>query len=317
MVPAAAHCRRAEASGLLFGAGTVELGSAGRLTVRVSVALPATARRLLALLRPYGVEAELRTVESAPLGRRYEVVLGSDPHGLQALNELGVLSDDYRVRWDVPRRLVRERCCLVAFLRGMFLGCGSITTPGAPVHAELTIEDAGLAEELADLLGRLGLAFSVAQRGRNAACYTKRGETAADLLAVLGAHDARLRWEEHLVLGQVRESANRLANCDEANARRAAAAAARQAAAARRLMASPAWATASTAVREAARLRLRFPYLGLDELALAARPPLTKSALNHRLRRLEALAAETARAGEQGRSPAAKHSSPPPGDRRP
>jgi len=297
IVPGADHCGRAEACGLLFGAGTVELGSGGRLTVRVSLALPATARRLLALLRPYGSRAELRTVDGAPLGRRYEVVLGGDPHGLQALNELGVLSDDYRVRMSIPERIVRRRCCAVAFLRGVFLGCGSITAPGAPVHAELTVEDTGLARDLAALLVRLGLAFRVAERERNAACYTKRGETAADLLALLGAHDARLRWEEHLVLGRVRESANRMANCDEANARRAAAAAARQAAAARRLMASPGWSTAPAAVRESARLRLRFPYLSLDELALEARPPLTKSALNHRLRRLEALAGRASAGG--------------------
>lgn len=294
IVPRADHCGRAEACGLLFGAGTVELGGGGRLTVRVSLALPATARQLLALLRPYGSRAELRTVDGAPLGRRYEVVIGGDPHGLQALNELGVLSDDYRVRMSIPERIVRRRCCAVAFLRGVFLGCGSITAPGAPVHAELTVEDTGLARDLAGLLARLGLAFRVAERERNAACYTKRGETAADLLALLGAHDARLRWEEHLVLGRVRESANRMANCDEANARRAAAAAARQAAAARRLMASPGWSATPPAVREAARLRLHFPYLSLDELALEASPPLTKSALNHRLRRLEALAGRAA-----------------------
>jgi cell division protein WhiA len=295
--PRSDHCRRAEASGLLFGAGTVDLAAGGRVGVRVSVALPATARRLLALLRPYGVEAGLRTVNTAPVGLRYEVLIGENAHGLQALNELGVLSDDYSLRMAVPERLVRRRCCLAAFARGMFLGCGSISMPGTPVHAEFTLEDVGLARELAGQLARLGLAFSVAERGRNAACYTKRGETAADLLTVLGAHDARLRWEEHLVLGQVRESANRLANCDEANARRAAAAAGRQAAAARRLMASDGWSGVPAAVRDAARLRLKYPYLSLEELAAKARPRLTKSALNHRLRRLEALAGEPAAPG--------------------
>jgi len=288
--PGTDHCRRAEASGLLFGAGTVELGTGGRVAVRVSVALAPTARRLLALLRPYGVEAGLRTVSTAPVGRRYEVLIGEDSHGLQALNELGVLSDDFTLRMAVPERLVRRHCCLVAFARGMFLGCGSVSTPGAPVHVEFTLEDVGLARELADKLARLGLSFRVAERGRNAACYSKRGETAADLLTVLGAHDARLRWEEHHVFGQVRESANRLANCDEANARRAAAAARRQVAAARRLMASDVWNSASPAVRDAARLRLKHPYLSLEDLASRARPRLTKSALNHRLRRLEALA---------------------------
>lgn len=298
-VPAgAAHCRRAELSGILYGAGTFEIGAGGHLGVRVSLALPATARRALALLKPMGVEASLRTATSAPIGLRYEVVLGGDgttQSDLQLLNDVGVLSDDLRVQMTVPRRVIERRCCVVAFLRGLFLGCGSISAPGSPVHAEFTFEDAGLAEQACGLLTRLDLAFKVAERDRNHACYSKRSETAAGLLAVLGAHDARLRWDESAVMGTVRESANRLANCDEANARRAAGAAARQAAAARALMESSTWDGVPDSIREAACLRLDHPYLTLVELAEEARPALTKSALNHRLRKLEALAAELER----------------------
>jgi DNA-binding protein WhiA len=292
LLPAEEHCRRAQLSGVVFGAGTLDLGGAGQLTVRVSLALPATARHVLTLLHAYGVTPELRTVDTPPLGRRYEIVLGEGARELQVLNEIGVLTDTCKVRMRVPRRIVERHCCLVAYVRGTFLACGSISPPGAPVHAEFTLPDDALAEDLAALLGRLSLTFHVAGRDRNAACYTKRGETAADLLTVLGAHDARLRWEEHLVLGQVRQSANRLANCDEANARRAAQAARRQAAAARRLMASSRWEGVPASVRRVAELRVRYPYLSLQELAARSTPPLTKSALNHRLRRLLAIDAE-------------------------
>ena len=293
VVPAAEHCRRAQLSGLLFGAGVFELGSGGRFGVRVSVAHPALARHVLALLRPLEVEAVLRTVDTAPVGRRYEVLLGDEGRGLQVLNELGVLSDGLALQLTVPRRLVERRCCLVAFLRGLFIACGSISAPGAPVHAEFTLEGEDLAAQVAGLLGRLGLPFSLAARDRNLACYTKRSQTAADLLAVLGAYDARLRWEEHAVLGTVRESANRLANCDAANARRAATAGERQAAALRELMTTAAWAALPASLRAVAELRLAYPYLSLQELADAADPPLSRSALNHRLRRLAEIAAET------------------------
>ncbi len=114
--------------------------------------------------------------------------------------------------------------------------------------------------------------------------------SAADLLAVLGAHDSCLRWEEHAVLGTVRESANRLANCDAANARRAAAAGRRQAALMRVLMASQEWQGLPAQLRHVAELRVEYPYLSLTELAAVADPPLSRSALNHRLRRLVALA---------------------------
>lgn len=292
--PGADHCRRAQLSGLLFGAGTFALGSGGHFGVRISVAHPAVARHALALLKPLRVDAQLRTVESAPIGLRYEVLLDDEGRGLQVLNEVGVLSDELAVQMRVPRRLVEQHCCLVAFLRGLFLGCGSVSAPGAPVHAEFTVEDGDFAEQVQRLLARLELPFSLASRERNVACYTKRGQTAADLLAILGAHDSRLRWEEHAVFGTVRESANRLANCDAANARRAATAGARQAALLGELMASPAWDRLPAHLREVAELRVDYPYLSLTELAELADPPLSRSALNHRLRRLAALAAEAA-----------------------
>jgi len=291
VVPAEEHCRRAQLSGLLFAAGTFEIAGGGQYTVRVSSSLPAVARSVLSLLKPYGTRAELRTVETPPTGMRYEVVLGDDPRHLQVLNEAGVLSDSFQVQLGIPARVVSRRCCRLAFARGAFLGCGSISPPGAPVHAEFTFESVELAEEFRALLARLDLPFQVAERDRNAACYTKRGETAADLLAALGAHAARLAWEEHQVFGEVRGRANRLANCDQANAERAARAALRQAETLRGLMADDRWATVPAALRSAAALRLKHPYLNLSELAARARPPLTKSALNHRLRRLEALAA--------------------------
>jgi DNA-binding protein WhiA len=262
--------------------------------VRISVTHPAVARHLLALLKPQQVEAQLRTVESAPIGRRYEVLLGDEGRSLQVLNEVGVLSDDLAVQMSVPRRLVERRCCLVAFLRGLFLGCGSTSAPGAPVHVEFTVEDEGFAEQVQRLLARLDLPFSLTSRDRNVACYTKRGQTAADLLAILGAHDSCLRWEEHAVLGTVRESANRLANCDAANARRAASAGARQAALLSELMASSAWDDLPPELRDVAELRVEYPYLSLAELAELADPPLSRSALNHRLRRLAVLADESA-----------------------
>jgi DNA-binding protein WhiA len=292
VMPAADHCRRAQLSGLLFGGGVFEILAGGHYGVRVSTGLPAVARHLLALLKPLRVDASLRTADSAPLGLRYEVILGDEGRDLQVLNELGVLSDELNVQMQVPRRLVQRRCCLVAFLRGLFLGCGSMSAPGAPVHAEFTVEDEDFAGQVQGLLARMDLPFSLAVRERNVACYTKRGQTAADLLAALGAHDSCLRWEEHAVLGSVRESANRLANCDAANAGRAAVAGRRQAALMRKLRESPEWSSLPAQLRNVAELRIEYPYLSLTELAPMADPPLSRSALNHRLRRLAVLAGE-------------------------
>ena len=295
LAPEAEHCRRAQLSGLAFGAGTYAMASASRFTVRLTLTLPAVARHALGLLKPFGVEAEVRTVTSPPAGRRYEVVLGADDRGVQLLNELGVLSDALRPRATVPGRVVDRRCCRVAFVRGLFLGCGTLSSPGAPVHVEFTLATHDLAEQVRALLARLSLTFHLAERGRNLACYAKRAETAADLLALLGAHDARLRWEEHAVLGEMRGRANRLANCDAANARRAAGAGAPPAAAARRPAAPRAGGPRRRGRRELAALRVEYPYLSLAELAARMRPPLSRAAVDRRLRRLVALAGEEPR----------------------
>ena len=124
-LPAASHCRRAELSGVVFGAGVFDIGPGGRYAIRVSMKLPATARHVLALLKTFDVSALLRTVNVSPLGLRYEVVLGDELRDLQLLNELGILSDGLRLQMTVPSRLVRRRCCLESFVRGLFLGCGS------------------------------------------------------------------------------------------------------------------------------------------------------------------------------------------------
>ena len=259
--------------------------------MRVSLGLPATARHVLGLLKGFGVESSLRTVDAAPLGLRYEVVLGDEARDLQLLNELGVLSDDLRVQMTVPRRLVERRCCLVAFLRGLFLGCGSISAPGAPVHVEFTVEDAGLAEQVRGLLARLDLPFKLAERDRNVACYSKRSQTARR-----PAGRAR-RPRGAACAGR---STPCWARCARAPTGWPTATRPTRGGRRRRRRGRPPPPAVSwprppgrrcpAPLREVAELRLRYPYLSLQELAGRAHPPLSKSALNHRLRRLAALA---------------------------
>ena len=180
-----------------------------------------------------------------------------------------MLSDDLRVQMTVPRRLVERRCCLVAFLRGLFLGCGSISAPGAPVHVEFTVEDAGLRRAGARPAGAPRPAV---QAGRARAQRRLLQQALADGRRPAGRarrpRGAACAGRSTPCSATVRESANRLANCDEANARRAAAAAERQAAAARRLMASSAWAALPGV---AARGRGAAPALPVPEPAGAGR----------------------------------------------
>ena len=291
VMPAAEHCRRAQLSGLLFGAGVFDITSGGHFGVRVSVALPAVARHVLALLKPLQVDASLRTVDSAPVGLRYEVLLGDEGRDLQVLNELGVLSDDLAVQMTVPRRLVERRCCLVAFLRGLFLGCGSMSAPGAPVHAEFTVEDEGFAEQAQRLLARLELPFSLTRaRAQRGLLHQARAD---------GRRPARRAGRARLAASAGR-STRCSARCARAptgspTATRPTRAGRPRPAGGRPPSCARSWrrrsgTTCRRSSAEVAELRVEYPYLSLTELAAAADPPLSRSALNHRLRRLVALA---------------------------
>lgn len=284
-------CRLAELSALVRTAGTLHLRSGGSLAVHLDVASPAVARRAFALLRGFGVSAEIRTYRRHAFGReaRYELHLGDDPRALQTLNEAGVLGSTLTPLPEPPRRLLARPCCRAAYLRGALLGAGSVSGPRTP-HLEVRAATEAGARLLAALAGEEGIHLSVLDRGRHAAAYAKGAEAISDLLGLVGAHDAALAIGESAVVGATRARANRLANADHANLVRASRAAQAEIAAIRRLERRGGLERLSPDLREIAELRLRQPSLSLRELAARCRPPATKASVHRRLKRLQRLA---------------------------
>ena len=131
--------------------------------------------------------------------------------------------------------------------------------------------------------------------------YLKGRDEVAGLLALAGAHVAALEVEEQSVLKEVRARANRVANCDSANVRRTGAAASRQMEAINALERSGRLGALPPALRDMAALRLEYPYMNLSELAEAGGQGLTRSAINHRLRRLVEAAEQPEAAKAHGR----------------
>jgi cell division protein WhiA len=202
------------------------------------------------------------------------------------LNEMGVLSDSVELRPGISRRLVKKGCCRHAFLRGCLIGAGSANAPQKEPHLEILTSNQSFSADLAGLLR--DMEFHPGERVRRGSyvVYLKGRDEVAGLLALAGAHTAALQLEEQAVMKEVRSRANRLANCDSANLRRTSAAASRQMQAIASLERSGRLAAMPLALREMAELRLRYPYMNLTELAEAGEEGLSRSAVNHRLRRL-------------------------------
>jgi DNA-binding protein WhiA len=286
--------RLAELSGLFHTAGSLHLHGQGEFSVHLDVAESATARRAFGLLRTLGVEAEIRTYRQRALRRstRYQIHVSGSPATLAILVEAGVVSRSHAPLEAPPKRVVGRSCCRRAYLRGAFLGAGSISGPRAP-HLEIRTADRAGAELISWAGAQEEVGLQVHDRGRHAIVYAKASETIADALALVGAGDAALAIDEHGVVAEARARANRLANADHANLVRAGRAAHVQLRAIRRLAEQGRLAGLPESLREAAELRLRYPSATLSELAVKSRPPVTKTAMHRRLVRLKALAGET------------------------
>jgi hypothetical protein len=284
IAPARRCDRLAEVSALFHTAGTVHLRGRGALAFHLDLASNAIARRAYALLRELRVEPEIRTYRRRAFGgeTRYQLHLGDDLHTLAVLEEAGVV-DTLHVPLDrPPGRVVARPCCRGAYLRGAFLGAGSLSGPPLP-HLELRSPTRAGAAFVRSVASVDDVRLRVVVRDRHAAAYAKSREQIESFLAVVGASEAVLALEEQALVAALRSEANRLVNADQANIVRQQRAAQEQLAAIDALHAAGVVERLPEPLREAAALRRRHPSLSLRELAERASPPATKASMQRRL----------------------------------
>jgi DNA-binding protein WhiA len=283
--------RLAEISALFHTAGTVHLRGRGAVAFHLDLASSAAARRAFALLAELRVPAEIRTYTTRSFGRatRYQLHVEGSDRTLATLAEAGVLDDEHRPLGRPPGRVVARSCCRGAYLRGAFLGGGSLTGPRSP-HLEVRAPTPAGASFLRSVGSAEEVRLKVGERASHARAYAKGWEEIEGYLLAAGVVDAVLALEERSVIAEMRAEANRLTNADQANLVRTARAAQRQLEAARRLRGSGGLEALPELLREAAGLRLRHPTLSLRELATLASPPATKAGMQRRLAKVVAIA---------------------------
>lgn len=279
--------RLAEVSALFHTAGALHLRGRGAVAFHLDLASSAAVRRAFALLGELRVPAEIRTYTSHAFDRatRYQLHVEGTEHALATLAEAGVLDDEHRPLDRPPGRVVARSCCRGAYLRGAFLGGGSLSGPRSP-HLEVRTPTPAGASFLRSVGSAEEVRLRVSERETHARAYAKGWEEIEGYLLAAGVVDAVLALEERSVIAEMRSEANRLANADHANLVRTARAAQRQLEAARRLRASGELERLPEPLRQAAALRLRHPAMSLRELAERASPPVTKASMQRRLAKL-------------------------------
>jgi cell division protein WhiA len=283
--------RRAELSGLFHSAGSLHLRGQREWALHLDLGSGAVARRTFTLLREDGIRSEIRTYRRGAFGRetRYQLHVEGDDDALAVLVAAGVLDRRHAPLERPPRRVVSRACCRAAYLRGAFLGGGSLSSERSP-HLELRVASGAAAELLVDVAATADVSLGLVERETHHAAYAKGWDAIETLLAFIGATETVLALEERAVVASARANANRLANADHANVVRTSRAARPQLEAARRLRAEGRLERLPATLREAGELRLRHPAHSLRELAARAHPPTSKAAMHRRLRRLQELA---------------------------
>ena len=291
IVPARRCDRLAELSALFHSAGSLHLRGKGEWALHLDLASGAAARRAFALLRQEGIRSEIRTYRRRAFAEetRYQLHVEGDLDALETFVSAGVLDRRHAPVERPPVRVVAKRCCRAAYLRGAFLGAGSLSVRRSP-HVELRAASPEAATFLREVALEIGVRMSVIERATHAAAYAKSWDAIESFLAVAGAAEAVLALEERAVMATTREQANRRANADHANVVRTTRAAQAQIAAIEVLQAEHALERLPPELREVADLRRGHPADSLRELAARTDPPVSKAAVQRRLGRLVELA---------------------------
>lgn len=291
-------CRKAEVSATLRFAGGLHIIS-GRIVVEAELDTGIGARRLRqAISEVYGHESDVIVVSGGGLrrGSRYVVRVVKDGESLA--RQTGLLDNRGRPVRGLPPQVVSAGIGEAeAAWRGAFLAHGSLTEPGRSSALEITCPGPEAALALVGAARRLGVAAKAREVRGIDRVVIRDGDAISAMLARLGAHETMLVWEERRVRREVRGTANRLANFDDANLRRSARAAVAAGARVERAF-EILGEDLPDHLRQAGELRLAHKEASLEELGKLAEPALTKDAVAGRIRRL--LATADKRAAELG-----------------
>ena len=291
-------CRKAEVSALLRFAGGLHL-IAGRVVVEAELDTAAAARRARATIADlYGHPSTITVVQPSGIRRGNRYLLTVANEGQRLAKQAGLLDPSGRPVRGLPAVIVNGALCdAESAWRGAFLAHGSLTEPGRSAALEISCPGPEAALALVGAARRLGIPSKAREVRGIDRVVIRDGDAISAMLTRMGAHESVLAWEERRMRREVRATANRLANFDDANLRRSARAAVAAGARVERAL-EILGDSVPDHLASAGRLRLEHKQASLEELGGLADPPMTKDAIAGRIRRLLALADK--RAAELG-----------------
>lgn len=291
-------CPIAELAALVRMNGTIQISGLKNVNLKFTTENAAIARRIFTLLKDIyetDIEVMVRRNKQLKKNNNYLVYINNKGISKKVLKDVGFITKENNIfhpNYKIPKNLTKKRCCKRSYIRGAFLGGGSITNPEKTYHLEFVTGSEEHSNNLRDLINSFGLNSKIVLRKEYFVVYIKESEQIADLLNIIGAHQSLLKLEDIRILKNVRNNINRLVNCETANLGKTINASMRQIESIEKIRNSIGLSNLPDNLRQVAELRLEFKDSTLKELGSMLDPPVSKSGVNHRLRKIEKIAEE-------------------------
>ncbi|UOY91060.1 DNA-binding protein WhiA [Ectobacillus sp. JY-23] len=291
-------CVRAELSALIRMNGSLSFSNR-RLIIDIQTENAAIARRIYTLLkRSYNVAVELLVRKKMRLKKNNVYIVRLVEQAREVLDDLQIMQGDFSLIHNISEELIKKKCCKRSYLRGAFLAGGSVNNPEtSSYHLEIFSLYKEHNEAICELMNEFELNSKTLERRKGHITYLKEAEKITEFLNIIGAHGALLRFEDIRIVRDMRNSVNRLVNCETANLNKTIGAALRQIENIKYIERTVGLDYLPEKLREIAQLRISYEDVTLKELGEMVTGKISKSGINHRLRKIDEIA-EKLRAGE-------------------
>lgn len=292
LIESDACCERAELSALMRMNGSVQLSSNRKVILDISTENAAIARRIYTFIKKfYQVHTELLVRKKMRLKKNNVYIVRIPSQVQEILHDLHIVSEGFQFTDGIDKRIIANNCCKRAYLRGAFLAGGSVNNPeGSSYHLEISSMYEEHCKAIVELANEFRLNARFIERKKGFVLYIKEGEKIIEFLNIIGAHQALFKFEDVRIMRDMRNSVNRIVNCETANLNKTIGAAVRQIENIRLIQKEIGLEQLPDKLREVAEVRLAHPDLNLKEVGEMLKGKVSKSGVNHRLRKIDELA---------------------------
>lgn len=285
----ARHCQIAELAAMISLCGSIMIDSRDHVSIRMHTENIAVARKYFTLIRKtFNIKTDV-SIRRNPVKQSvsYYVVVKNHEDAQKILQATKMAGEDL---YTVNHIVVQQTCCKRAFLRGAFLTAGSMSDPNKSYHFEIVCAAEEVACQIQQLMQSFSMDAKIVRRKKNYVVYLKEGSQIVDMLNIMEAHVSLMELENVRILKDMRNTVNRKVNCETANINKTVSAAVKQLEDIEYIQNTVGLSTLNEGLNDMAVVRLANPDATLKELGELLTPPVGKSGVNHRLRKLSEIA---------------------------